>query len=949
MLEDVRVPGVGRCLAAAVFVAASFSGRTAVGARDVKITDDVTAAVPAPWRLVPTQARNIAVLELPAASGRKGAIAVRVILSSEIRDSHETAIKRIGEIAGERSGETRFLEFNGWPAMERRAEVQLARVSRDDAGPRAVGPPLRTTVVTVAVCVRETVVRYEGTLEPGTRGAKADDVLKLANGLRTRIRPDHGQTEQDLDLLRKGASSPSHPTINLPGAAGAAPGRSPSLKEGSSTGQKRTEAAFGVGDIGEVQMAASRDGRYVILATNAGTARSTDFGATYAPVTKISWNFLVDGDPSVGIGNSGTFYLAKLGFPRNPFKGCADSVALSTDNGDTFTFVGHAAFCPLSGVGSCVPDQDQMAVDRFNAPAGRDELYMIWRHFFTPAGQNCTQSIGGNPFPMISCSQDGGRNWTHQTFVGTGDPGRIAVGPDGFVYVTYVAGSQLMIDKFSTCSTGLVQQKGFPSAIASINGVACPVPGLDRCDKAGTACPQPAVDDKDPSHVFVALADQTAAGNESVILKESLNGGVTWPVAVTMSGGMSARRFMPWVCTSEGIAWVTWYDRSTSTPTAPDLTAYFGNFAMQAGTTLTVGAPRNISRVSDPQCASGWPRSVDNLNDDSGCPPTASTKIGFCFNGTTGAISPPLTPCDPNGPACLKAGDICDIAGGCPKYGDYNGNACIRGGVHVAWASATPPKGVTPPIATGGICSGPSGINVFTDRVNAARCGAEGQPCCFQGATVCNTPALVCSADNTCVKCGGQNQPCCGQSAPAQCAANLVCNGGQCQCGGDGQPCCGASCNPGFTCNVNRTCSCGNVGEPCCSQNAVGGGTCKASNLVCDPRSGFVCTTDCGHRLQQCCAGDVCNFGLSCTGGTCSCGALNEACCVPGETCNGNLTCTAGHCASASSPCGQCQTDLQTCNQKCGTSSHCLCVCLNSLCACQTQGGCGPCVSQSCP
>jgi hypothetical protein len=41
--------------------------------------------------------------------------------------------------------------------------------------------------------------------------------------------------------------------------------------------------------------------------------------------------------------------------------------------------------------------------------------------------------------------------------------------------------------------------------------------------------------------------------------------------------------------------------------------------------------------------------------------------------------------------------------GGCPKYGDYNGNACSQGAAYSAWASATAPTGVT---------AGP-GINVF--------------------------------------------------------------------------------------------------------------------------------------------------------------------------------------------------------------------------------------------
>ena len=45
------------------------------------------------------------------------------------------------------------------------------------------------------------------------------------------------------------------------------------------------------------------------------------------------------------------------------------------------------------------------------------------------------------------------------------------------------------------------------------------------------------------------------------------------------------------------------------------------------------------------------------------------------------------------------------LGGGCPKYGDYNGNACAGGRLFMAWASATPPTGVPPG----------AGIDTFTD------------------------------------------------------------------------------------------------------------------------------------------------------------------------------------------------------------------------------------------
>ena len=44
-----------------------------------------------------------------------------------------------------------------------------------------------------------------------------------------------------------------------------------------------------------------------------------------------------------------------------------------------------------------------------------------------------------------------------------------------------------------------------------------------------------------------------------------------------------------------------------------------------------------------------------------------------------------------SGPACPTAGDTCNPNpnGGCPKYGDYNGNTCQFGRLYTIWPSAT--------------------------------------------------------------------------------------------------------------------------------------------------------------------------------------------------------------------------------------------------------------------
>jgi hypothetical protein len=70
-------------------------------------------------------------------------------------------------------------------------------------------------------------------------------------------------------------------------------------------------------------------------------------------------------------------------------------------------------------------------------------------------------------------------------------------------------------------------------------------------------------------------------GNENIIVRDSTDGGVTWPAArnVVLNSGGVGPRFMPWVCTAGGAAFVSWYDRRPASLTANDLTDFFGGSA----------------------------------------------------------------------------------------------------------------------------------------------------------------------------------------------------------------------------------------------------------------------------------------------------------------------------------------------------------------------------------
>ncbi len=139
---------------------------------------------------------------------------------------------------------------------------------------------------------------------------------------------------------------------------------------------------------------------------------------------------------------------------------------------------------------------------------------------------------------------------------------------------------------------------------------------------------------------------------------------------------------MPWVCTSGGNAFVTWYDRRAATTTNNDLTDYFAASAGLSGGNLV---PNNdeffkISTTSDPQC-NLWPAAPRSTWDSENCSvqPQNPGRCSVHMN----------QPCDFSGGDGLQCpvGETCQTGGGVPKYGGYNGNACVSGRLYTVFAS----------------------------------------------------------------------------------------------------------------------------------------------------------------------------------------------------------------------------------------------------------------------
>ena len=652
------------------------------------LDNNVTVAVPVGWSVAPRFATNtldlvalppdrLSEFQVPQADGL-GVIqpwTPRITVSKEVRIDHAQAVARLGEIASEVSTPATFTTIGGWPALERTHRGFLPRRGRTVPGQADGGQALLTTT---AIAMDNVVIRYEGIFHPATAAVVLEQGTAIARDTRLGVAGDPERAAQEVEKLRT-APVRDFTLFKAPPAPAGLFLLAPTVQAQAAGAALRLQAG-----TGELEIAASDNGQDIVLARQNDTSTSNDGGQTFPFSSGMPFsNF---GDPSLAVGESGTFYFAGISANTpcggNPLFGCSTGVARSTNRGQTFPVFTHAVTCPSAGAGACFPDQEHIAADRWNPAGGGDQVYSVWRNF--TAGE----------LPTIVCSQDGGLNWTAPLTVDS--PGyvpRITVGQNGFVYVVYGQGGNLRVHKYSSCSAGLAAQGGFPLTVTAFTGVTCPVPGLDRCNDGNVlASHMLAVDESTPTRVFLAYADTDGSGGENVLLRRSTDGGGTWSAPVTVNGGPAgARRFMPWVSVRDGVVHVTWYDRRAAIGGATnDLTDFYRNSV--DASTLAVGTEVALQVNPDPHCASGWPCGTRSTNDSEQCT-TQPQLAGFCKDGA-GNNDPSTTRCDfSSGPAC-PGGYTCQTNGGCPKYGDYNGNATEGGWAFSGWASAVAPPGL---------------------------------------------------------------------------------------------------------------------------------------------------------------------------------------------------------------------------------------------------------------
>jgi hypothetical protein len=352
--------------------------------------------------------------------------------------------------------------------------------------------------------------------------------------------------------------------------------------------------------------------------------------------------------------------------------------------------------------------------------------------------------------------------------------------------------------------------------------------------------------------VLVAYADHTSKTNDDVIVRRSLDGGLTWPDVNnanerTVNGPNDGRRFLPWICVTNGTAHVSWYDRRTSTDDNNSLTTYYwsAGFPRLLGEGQVgqfSGAEANVSGVADPQCASPFGfglASVTDAEDATKCLPEPPFVPGTCQNGSGGGSNGTCNLRDPQ-PTCPD-GESCKTGAGLPKYGDYNGNACANGNVYLAWASATPPPFVTSP---------PPGINVYM----AVR---SPPPPCVPTQRACDPRA----------QCGTQDDGCGVLLNCGTCSSDSFCLENSCLAIATH---CVQYCRYEYSLCMN--CDRSRPGCPLPSQCATGQQSCLAG-CNCKPKTcadlGVQCGSPddtCGHPLDC----GRCPSGSTCSGGRCT-------------------------------------------------------------------------------
>ncbi len=579
-----------------------------------------------------------------------------IAVQMEKRAGHAEAVRRLAQIEAESPTGSEYSLIAGWPALVRRSvePFQYPGEQEKEEGPWKHPSDEKSLQVTIAVAIGDYVVKLRELLQPGANPSLADEPLNIAKTLSAPA-ANRDQSGSDLKDLRNGTFRPKALPPQSYARAASARRVANELNEPVPSASSRKPRPGGGGSAlqvpgaGEIEATSSLSGGNIVTDAACSISYSINGGSSFNSSSQTGIPANSDGDCTVTWGPSGNFYLGRLG---TDFVSFYSSVA--PNNGANFPYVTDAVNRISAGINV---DQPHIAADRWNTSSSSgDFVYVSWQET-------------GNFLSRVACSSNSGSTWSAPVDANSGNFGypRVSVGPDSMVYVASRSWpSSIILDKFSNCDSGLVEQAGFPVTI-TISDIPCPVPGLDRCNNGNTlASPTIAVDDTDASHVYLGWAQENSGGTGSnIMIADSTNGGQSFSAPVAANAATTGVRFMPWVNSWGGTAYVGWYDRSTAGTTTSDpddFTRYHYSSVVGANGALTPGTDVDLMGIDDPQCKSGWPCGARSTSDYSSCT--------IPSGGSSGS--------------------------GCPKYGDYNGLTTGSGLLLNIWASGTAPVSLPP-------------------------------------------------------------------------------------------------------------------------------------------------------------------------------------------------------------------------------------------------------------
>jgi hypothetical protein len=686
------------------------------GRAALEVAAGATIHFAAPWRESQERFRNAHEIVRPAGTGRRGDLWARLIAVPEAQPSHAAALARLAAIAGSHKTAARASAVGGWPAVETEFSepLVLPDEGRDQADDDAAPIARRATI---AVAFDNVLLQFDAWVVQEAPPQVLQQAEQIARNCRFTHQAAPDALRRDLQSLTlalapqppKGAGAAAGPAAGSAHAPGGAAGRSGAppkavIRRAATLQAPTLVSATPLG--GELEIAASSGADRVVVAINRALAFSSDGGNSFS-AAKAGAIIGAPNDPTL-TRSSSRFYLGSIATTPTA---CVNAVASSpTTDGSTFTPAGLSAVC--SPIGLCFPDQPHLAADAHAQP-GSDQVYAVWRQDSPfSAFTACSKATAGRIVPLLSCSRDSGATWSTPPVLVTngGDFPRVTVAADGTVYVvtTTTDGTAILLNRYSSCAGGLAPLFAVTAATLS-QPFACPVPGLDRCTGGNLASPTLAADPDTDGHLFLTFAESDGAGGERIVSLESVDAGANFNTRWELSGSNTgARRFMPWGCSTLGTVVAGWYDRSAATAANNDLTDYLAGSPAFA-------APVNLTGASDPQCAQRWPCQERSSQDWQSCS-VQPQNAGLCVNSATGKGA---GPCNFDATSCTAPGFTCVAGTGCPKYGDYNGATCEDGRLIAAWASATPPAGLSentpaPP---------PNAIDVFAAQLDLRKFG----------------------------------------------------------------------------------------------------------------------------------------------------------------------------------------------------------------------------------